>query len=208
MIVVLEGISAAGKTTFARQFGTQHHVPEFPEHEPFPHADDPLEAHAVYWVEHNTRRFQAALKVEAEHGFAICDTEPLKSHFDWCMARAGFKTMDIFRAAMPIVRKAIEERRLGFGTRYYVKRIDPEVARLQKEGDATRSRRNFEMHLALQPHLIDWFEALSHAMPSRVEFAFPDKDALLAELKSKAPEEDPRRFDVSALDALINRLPR
>ena len=208
MIVVLEGISAAGKTTFARQFGAEHHVPEFPEQEPLPNRDDPAEVHAAYWVEHNARRFQVALRVEAEHGFAICDTEPFKSHFDWCMARAGFKSFDVFEAAMPIVRKAIEERRLGFGTRYYVKRIAPDVARAQREGDATRSRRNFDMHLALQPHLMDWFEALSQALPGRVEFAFPDKDALLAELKGKAPEEDPRRFDVSVLDALLERLPR
>ena len=208
MIIVLEGISAAGKTTFARQFGAEHHVPEFPERDPLPGNDDPVEVHAAYWVEHNARRFQAALEVEAVHGFAVCDTDPFKSHFDWCMARAGFKSFDLFKAAMPIARKAIEERRLGFGTRYYVKRIAPEVARAQKEGDATRTRRNFDMHLALQSHLVDWFEALALALPGRVEFAFPDRDTLLAELKIKAPEEDPRRFDVSVLDALLERLPK
>jgi hypothetical protein len=208
MIVVLEGISAAGKTTFARQFGAEHHVPEFPEREPLPRQDDPAEVHAAYWVEHNARRFQAALEVEAAQGVAICDTEPFKSHFDWCMARAGFKSMDVFKAAMPIVRKAIEQQRLGFGSRYYVKRIEPQVARAQKEGDATRSRRNFDMHLALQPHLMDWFEALSFALPGRVKFAFPDREALLTELKEKAPEEDPQRFDVSVFDTLIERLPK
>ncbi len=207
MIVVLEGISAAGKTTFARQFGEAHWVPEFPEQGSPPSSSDPASVHAAYWVEHNVRRFQKALDVEARHGFAICDTEPFKSHFDWCMARAGFKPFDVFNAAMPIAREAIAEQRLGFANRYYVKRIAPEVARAQKEGDLTRSRRRFDMHLALQPHLMDWYEAFSQVLPGRVEFAFPDKDALLAELKSKAPEEDPRRFDVSVLDALLQRLP-
>lgn len=121
---------------------------------------EPAEVHAAYWVEHNVRRFQAAIEVEAEHGFAICDTEPWKSHFDWSMARAGFKTMDVFDAAIPIARQAISERRLGFAGRYYVKQIAPLAARAQKEADTTRSRRNFEMHLALQPHLLDWFHAL------------------------------------------------
>lgn len=207
MIIVLEGISAAGKTTFARHFGEAHHVPEFPDHGVVPGESDPAEAHAAYWLEHNIRRFQAALTKERDHGFAICDTEPLKIHFDWCMARAGFKSMDVFNASIPMVRKAISERRIGFGDRYYVKQIAPDMARAQKEGDATRSRRNVDMHLALQPHLMDWFEALSEALPERVEFAFPEQDALLAELKSKAPEDDPRRFDVSVFDALIERLP-
>lgn len=207
MIIVLEGISAAGKTTFARQFGEAHHVPEFPDQGVAPGKDDPAEIHAAYWVEHNARRFEAALAVEREHGFAICDTEPFKSHFDWCMARAGSKPFDIFDAAVPLAREAITAQRLGFGNRYYVKRIVPEVARAQKEGDATRSRRNFEQHLALQPHLMDWFEALAKALPGRVEFAFPDKDALLTELKNKTPEVNPRRFDVSVFDALIEGLP-
>ena len=147
MIIVLEGISAAGKTTFARQFAAEHHVPEFPDRKPSPRKDDPAEVQAAYWVEHNARRFQAALEVESAHGFAICDTEPFKSHFDWCMARAGFKSFDIFEAAIPIARRAIEERRLGCGTRYYVKRIEPEVATAQKEGDATRSRRTLQINL-------------------------------------------------------------
>ena len=206
MIIVIEGISAAGKTTYARTFGADHHVPEFPEKGTPPGEEDPAESHAQYWVAHNIRRFQAALNVEAKHGFAICDTEPFKSHFDWCMAKAGFKSIDIFEAAMPLVREAIARREIGFGDLYLVKRIAPDVARAQKEGDPTRSRRNFDRHLALQPHLMRWYEALSEALPGQVEFAFPDRHDLLARIKNKAPEEDPRRFDVSVLDALLSRL--
>jgi hypothetical protein len=207
MIVVVEGISAAGKTTFCRRFGRRW-VPEFPAQGQVPGLSDPAGVHAAYWVEHNVRRFQAALEVEAEHGFAICDTEPWKSHFDWSMARAGFKTMEVFDAAIPIARKAISEQRLGFGGRYYVKRIPPLVARAQKEADSTRSRRNFEMHLALQPHLLDWFNALSDVLPGRVSFSFPKYETLLAELTNhQARDSESRRFEVSVLDALLERLP-
>ena len=207
MIIVIEGISAAGKTTYARQFGADHHVPEFPEQGTLPDDGDPAEVHASYWVEHNIRRFQAALEAEAKYGFAICDTEPFKSHFDWCMAKAGFKSMDVFKAAMPLARDAIAEHRIGFGDLYLVKRIAPDVARAQKEGDRTRTRRRFDMHLALQPYLMCWYEALAEVLPGRIEFAFPDKEALLNRIKNKAPEENPRRFDVSVLDALLERLP-
>ncbi len=207
MIIVVEGISAAGKSTYARLLGEATWVPEFEEEGTPPAVESPAEEKAAYWIAHNERRFARALEVEAEHGYAICDTDPFKSHFDWCMARAGFTTMDVFNAAMPMARASFGAERLGFADLYLVKRIAPEVARRQKEGDATRSRSNFETHLALQPHLMDWFEALAQVLPGRVEFGFRDKDALLAELNKKAPEASPRRFDVSLLDALLERLP-
>ncbi|WP_298464315.1 hypothetical protein [uncultured Erythrobacter sp.] len=207
MIIVAEGISAAGKTTFARQFGDGRWVPEIPVKGDRPGADASLDAHAHFWAEHNVRKFQMALAIEREHGFAICDTDPMKIHYSWCMERAGFAWLDKFAHARLFVRKAIEERRLGFADLYLVKRIDPILARAQKEGDATRRRGNFEQHLALQPHLIEWFSAVSDVLSDCVRWEFPDRDNLLAEIKSKAPEENPRRFDVSVFDALIERLP-
>jgi len=208
MIIVVEGISAAGKSTYAQRFGADHWVPEFETSGSEPGRGTPIEEHARFWLEHNIRRFARAVEVEARHGFAICDTEPLKCHFDWCCARAGQVSMDLFDAAIPLIRQAIMEQRIGFGDRYLVKKIAPEIARAQKEGDPTRSRRNFDKHLALQPHLIDWFETLSDVLPGRVAFAFPDQNQLEHELKTKAPEANPRRFDVSVFDALIERLPK
>lgn len=206
MIIVIEGISAAGKTTYSQRFGASHHVPEFPEKGTPPGANAPAEEQAQYWIEHNIERFQTALEVEAKHGFAICDTEPFKSHFDWCMGKAGFKSMEVFKAAMPLAREAIDKRRIGFGDLYFVKQITPDLARAQKDGDLTRTRRRFDMHLALQPFLIRWFEALSEVLPGRVEFAFPSKDALLERLNNKTTKDTSRRFDVSVLDALVEQL--
>ena len=206
MIVVVEGISAAGKTTYARALGEAVWVPEFEEQGTPPAPDGPAKERAAYWIAHNERRFARALEVEAEHGYAICDTDPFKTHFDWCMAKAGFATMDVFKAAKPLLRASFAARQLGFADLYLVKQIAPEVARAQKQGDTTRTRRRFDMHLALQPHLIDWFKALGEVLPGQVEFAFPDSHDVLARVKNKAPEENPRRFDVSVLDALLARL--
>ena len=207
MIIVVEGISAAGKTTFTRRVAADLCIPEFETDGSPPPPDAPVEEHAQFWVEHNARRFQAALEMEARRGVALCDTEPLKSHFDWCRARAGFTSMDLFDHSVPLLRKAINDGRLGFADRYLVKRIAPEVARAQKEGDATRTRRNFEMHLALQPHLIDWFTALSKALPGQVVFGWPEPEELAQALDAETPEASPRRFDVSVLDALLAELP-
>ncbi|WP_298336827.1 hypothetical protein [uncultured Erythrobacter sp.] len=207
MIVVIEGISAAGKTTYARQFGEGRWVPEIPVKGDLPDASASLDEHAHFWVEHNVRKFQMALEIEREHGIAVCDTDPMKIHYSWCMARAGFPWPDKFANARVFVREAIASSRLGFADLYLVKRIEPSVARAQKEGDPTRRRENFEQHLALQPHLIRWFGAMSEVFPGRIRWDFPEKETLLAELKNKAPEENPRRFDVSAFDALLERLP-
>ncbi|MEP3420567.1 MAG: hypothetical protein ABJN35_02425 [Erythrobacter sp.] len=207
MIIVAEGISAAGKTTFARQFGEGRWLPEIEAKGERPGPDDPLKDHARFWSDHNAFRFQLAQEIEAKHGFAICDTDPMKVHYSWCMERAGFHWPDKFEIAVPFVRDAISERRLGFADLYLVKRIEPEIARAQKEGDATRRRGNFDQHLALQPHLIDWFSAMSGALPGCVRWGFPETDALIGEVKTKTPEDNPRRFDVSVFDDLIRRLP-
>ncbi len=207
MIIVAEGISAAGKTTFSRQFGEGRWLPEIEAKGTRPDPSAPLIDHARFWAGHNAFRFQLAREIEAKYGFAICDTDPMKVHYSWCMERAGFYWPDKFEIAVPVVREAIEQRRLGFADLYLVKQIEPEVARAQKEGDATRRRGNFEQHLALQPHLIEWFSAMSEVLPGKVRWGFPDSVELLAEIKNKAPEDDPRRFDVSVFDALLERLP-
>jgi hypothetical protein len=207
MIIVVEGISAAGKTTYSRRFGEPFCVSEFEAEGAIPGMQDAPRVHAEYWLQHNIRRFRAALAIEAERGFSICDTEPFKSHFDWCMARAGFKSMEVFNEAMPLARAAIAAGEIGFADRYLVKHIEPDVARAQKEGDKTRSRRRWDMHLALQPHLIAWFEALAGVIPDRVQFQWPEPEDVLRDIQSRTPEENPRRFDVSILDDLLDRLP-
>ena len=207
MIIVVEGISAAGKTTYSRRFGEPFCVSEFEAEGAIPGMQDAPRVHAEYWLQHNIRRFRAALAIEAERGFAICDTEPFKSHFDWCMVRAGFKSMEVFHEAMPLARAAIAAGEIGFADRYLVKHIEPDVACAQKEGDKTRSRRRWDMHLALQPHLIAWFEALAGVIPDRVQFQWPEPEDVLRDIQSRTPEENPRRFDVSILDDLLDRLP-
>ncbi len=207
MIIVAEGISAAGKTTFARQFGEGRWLPEIEAKGRRPDENAPLIEHARFWADHNAFRFQLAQEIEAKHGFAICDTDPMKVHYSWCMERAGFHWPDKFAVAVPAVREAIAQRRLGFADLYLVKQIQPEIARAQKEGDKTRRRGNFEQHLALQPYVIQWFTAISGILHGAVRWGFPQADALIAEIKEKAPEVSPRRFDVSVFDALVEQLP-
>ena len=148
MIIVIEGISAAGKTTFAHQFGDGRWLPEMPVKAQRPDADAPAPDHARFWADHNAARFQLALEIEAKHGFAVCDTDPMKIHYSWCMERAGFDWPDAFATASLEVRKRIESKQLGFADLYFVKQFEPEQARAQKESDTSRRRGNFDQHLA------------------------------------------------------------
>lgn len=207
MIIVVEGISAAGKTTYSCQFGDHIVVPEIPAKDTRPDADASFDDHARFWAEHNVRRFQMALEVEREHGFAVCDTDPMKIHYSWCMERAGHPWPDKFANARRAVRATIEDGRLGFADLYLVKPIAPDVARAQKQADTGRRRGNFERHLSLQPHLMHWFEAISQVFPGRVHWEYPDRQIVLDSIQKETPETNPRRYDVAAFDALIEGLP-
>ncbi|MBV7259186.1 hypothetical protein [Erythrobacter crassostreae] len=208
MIIVTEGISAAGKTTFSRQFGEGRWLPEMPVKAERPWQSASAEEHAVFWADHNAARFQMALDIERKHGFGVCDTDPLKIHYSWCMEKAGFDWPDHFALAAIEVRQRMAERRLGFADLYLVKQIDDDVARAQKENDNSRRRDNFEEHLALQPHLIAWFAALSDVVPDRVRWSFPEVKELSNEIAKRASERGPHRYDTSVFDALIDGLPR
>jgi hypothetical protein len=80
-------------------------------------------------------RFQVAMAQESAGGVALCDSDPLKLHYDWCMGRAGFSLIDRFSVSKPMVRDAILQEKLGFADLYLVKQVEPETARKQKEED-------------------------------------------------------------------------
>ena len=86
MIVVIEGISAAGKTTWCRA-----HWPAFVREAPPPaeapdRASTPAAA-ARYWAERNAQRWRAAQAREAIDGIAVCDSDPFKLHYVWSLWR-------------------------------------------------------------------------------------------------------------------------
>ena len=89
MILVVEGISASGKTTWCTWHGGQHVIAEHGRLEDVPErASDPVAA-AVFWAERNVDRWQAALAMEASTSWAVCDSDPLKLHYLWCLWQIG-----------------------------------------------------------------------------------------------------------------------
>lgn len=170
MIVVLEGPSAAGKTTAAHRLGLEAVVPETVGLEP-PVGD----AHAVaaFWAEANAVRWRRAVDTERRFGRAVCDTDPLKLHYDYCRFRIGELDRGHLVAGVAACRRLIDERRLGIADLVLCSIPDEDALSRQRQGDPTRSRRHFELHRRLAAPLRDWYSALESVDPSRVDWTFP-----------------------------------
>jgi hypothetical protein len=197
VIVVVEGPSAAGKSSWVSQFDTRIVIPETGRLEP-QQALSP-EAHADFWVDKNCQRWAAAIGVERIHGTAICDTDPLKLHYDYSLARVGVISWGQFELSLTRCRAEIERCRLGIADVVLVSLPDGTTLERNRRSDTTRTRRNFELHRRLTPAISDWYSGLAYIDASRVAWSFP----------GDVPDQVSRpRFDVPLFDEWMRALPR
>lgn len=174
MILVIEGISASGKTTWCAKHAAKHIVPENGRVENAPNRAINPEAAAAFWVKLNADRWSAALRMEHRSQTAVCDTDPLKLHYAFGLRRLGEISEKAWQVEVAATRAAIADRDIGFADAYFVQTVADDKARAQARDDLTRKRTNFELHLRLQPSLTEWYRALSKVLPGRVHFGFPD----------------------------------
>lgn len=168
MIVVIEGISAAGKPTWCARHAEGLTVSEAGPLSGVPdRATDPKGA-ADFWAKVNARRWAEAIALESQHGIAVCDSDPLKLHYEWSLMRIGAASEAQFDLARLAMRRMMQARRLGFADRYFVQPIGPTAARKRRDGDGTRTRRNFDLHVQLQPALLAWYRRLEEVLPGAV----------------------------------------
>lgn len=197
MIVVVEGPSAAGKTTWCTAHGPDDVVAESgPIEPPVALADDGL---ARFWDDINRRRWAEALRVEAERELAVCDTDPLKLHYDYCLARIGLVSWDYFEASVHVAAEAIASCQLGIADIVLVAIPDDETLARRRDSDPTRSRRNFDLHRRLGPGLRDWYDALAGLDPGRVRWEYP---------RGMPPTVARDRYDMDLFRVWMAQLPR
>ncbi len=153
-------------------------------------------------MDRNAERWRAALAMEAANDPAICDTDPLKLHHVWSLWQIGEAPEERWTAQRAATRQAIVDRRLDFADIYIIGAVDPEVARRQRDGDATRRRGNFELHVRLQPSLLSWYGALAAILPYEVLFQFPSG---VPAARMAHPQA---RYDVTLFDRAMACLPR
>ena len=200
MILVVEGISASGKTTWCSTHGGRHVVAENGRFENEPDRAAYPDAAAAFWAERNVDRWQAALAMENTSAWALCDSDPLKLHYIWTLWQIGEASEDDWRLELDATRNTIAQGRIGFADRYIVARIDPDLARARAKADTSRRRSKFELHVRLQDALLSWYSALEQVLPGRVQFGFP------AELPAVANHGE--RYSLTAFDQMIAALPK
>lgn len=201
MIVAVEGPSAAGKTTWCRRVADRF-VPEYVPTGREPDGSDPR-AQGRYWTGVNTRRWSEAVELESALGYVLCDSDPLKLHYSWCLYRIGAAPRARFVHEYQQVRQAMRHRRLGFADAVLVALPDETTLRQRKEGDATRARRSFDLHVQLRTPLQDWYRVLADLSPGRVAWNLPQTwPSLVNDVPVRA-----ERCDIELLDTLVHRLP-
>jgi hypothetical protein len=158
---------------------------------------------AAYWTRANSDRWQQAVDLEKSHGLAVCDTDPFKLHYSWCVARIGAGPIERFQAGAAAAREWFAAGRLGFADLVLVEIPSAEELRRRKEDDSTRTRRNFALHERLADPLREWYSTLASVDDAdRVRWELPE-DGLPAVLP--APRRD--RCSLALLDAFLDALP-
>jgi hypothetical protein len=197
MIVVVEGPSAAGKTSWCHRY-VGRFVAESRGPGRLPTDEVALARH---WVRTGMQRWAAAGELEREDGVAFCDTDPVKLHYSWGMAALGFAPKARFDRELAVTREAFRSGRLGFADAVLVGLPDTETLQRRRDGDATRRRRNFAAHVQLREPLQQWYAALDNVAPGRVIWDLP------VEGVPKLPEPRSERCAVDLLDELVAALP-
>jgi hypothetical protein len=204
LIAVVEGLSAAGKTSWCKQNFPELTVWESAIPEGGPNRKtDPAFA-SKYWAAVNAGRWAEAVLFEAEHGLAVCDTDPFKLHYAFSLWQVGAMPKWDWEFEVEIHRELFSSGQIGFSDRYFVSIPDEQTLESRMTGDATRARRSFDLHSKLGPSLKTWYQAVDSLEPGRVTWGFPESVSV-EELITSTPRQD--RSDIQLFDQLIAILP-
>lgn len=201
MIIVVEGPSGAGKTTWCRTHaGANALLEALPDH-----ATVPTEPHAAarFWVERNVARWQEVLERETRDGLVVVDTDPFKLHFVWTLLRAGQVTGVEWRMQREMARGAFAAGRYALADVFLVSDVDDATLRVRRDADPSRTRRNFERHVLLRDALLAWYRAIDRLEPGRVVFGLPI-DGITPDLLAKGKRAT--RSGLELFDRLMSEL--
>jgi hypothetical protein len=197
VIVVVEGPTAAGKTSWCRR-----HVGRFVAEYAMT-GKEPADGQALarHWARVGMRRWAAAEELKRADGIAFCDTDPLKLHYSWGMAALGLAPRAQFDRELAVARMAVRSGWLGLADAVLVGLPDVATLQTRRDQDTTRRRRNFATHVQLREPLRQWYATLDDLDPGRVIWDLPVDGVP----KLPAPRAD--RTCPDLLDAFVDALP-
>ena len=191
-----------GKTTWCHTHGGPHALLEsLPDGSVVP-TDE--EAAARFWVERNAARWSEVREREQRDGLVVVDTDPFKLHFNWSLYQSGQSTRRAWEFMRDVAREAFVARRYGLADLIYVSDVDEATLRARRDGDATRTRRNFERHVKLRESTLRWYRAVDALEPGRVVFGLPET-GIAPELLALAPRRE--HSGAALFDRLLALLP-
>ncbi len=179
-----------------------------------PRAAEPAEPLSLgaqrFWVDLNIRRWELLVDVEARRGMAYADTDPPKLYHNFALLKAGELPREVFEGQWRLSREAIQDCRLGFVDRVVYLKASEEALAGRKAGDASRIRRNFELHQSLIGAMEEYYATLEKVRPETVRWIESEGEvsrrSAIAALSREAPRRD--RHDVALLDDLKAELDR
>jgi hypothetical protein len=201
VIIVVEGPSGAGKTTWCRTHGGRFALlEELPDHSTVP--TEP-EATARFWVERNVARWQQVLEREQRDGLVVVDVDPFKLHYVWTLWRTGQVPQLEWDLQRETSRKAFSAGEYALADLYLVSDIDETTLRARRDADRTRTRGGFERHVLLRDSLLHWYRAIDELEPGRVRFGLPNS-GLPPDLLTLGPRQ--LRSGADLFERLLARL--
>lgn len=190
MIVVVEGPSAAGKTTWCAR-----HAPRW--------SPEPGRGPIEQVLRHQVERWRQAVVDDAAGEVVVLDGDPFKLYFSWAEWRLGRITAPEWEARVDVARGHFLSGDHGLADLVLYSDPGEDELRRRKVGDHTRSRRNFERHTAMRRYVRRWYEAVAHLDPTRVVWEHP-AGGLSDDLLGLGPRA--RRSDPALLDELLAHL--
>lgn len=201
MIVVVEGPSGAGKTTWCRTHGGAYALLEaLPDHLAVPTGPA---ARARFWVDRNVAHWKQVLERERRDGLVVVDVDPFKLHYVWTLWRSGQVSeleWDLQREAS---RAAFSAGENALADLYLVSDIDQATLRAHRDADTTRKRGGFETNLRLRDSVLRWYRAIDDLEPGRVRFGLPQA-GLTQDLLAVGPRKV--RSGAELFQRLLDRL--
>jgi hypothetical protein len=136
--------------------------------------------------------------MESRSGIVLCDGDPMKLHYDYCLARVGHASPTRFATGVAAARRAMGEELLGIADLVLCWIPDDATLRAHPDDDRSRTRRTFDLHRLLGAPLGEWYAALDALDPGRVRWSFPTS------LDAVVPRA---RYDLALFDAWMGALP-
>jgi hypothetical protein len=137
VIIVVEGPSGAGKTTWTRRHGGPHALLEaLPDH-----ATVPIDAEAAarFWVERNVARWHEVLEQERRNGLVVVDTDPFKLHYVWTLWQTGQTAEREWELQRDVAREAFAAGRYALADLFFVSDIPMDELRRRRDADRERA---------------------------------------------------------------------